>query len=268
MHVETRRTHRVPDTHVGGAKFARPRAWLRARPRAQGLVLAPFGVPHRLPDTVTAIYPLLYHGVAAGQLPGIRHQLLRLKAQGAFVSLDACLTSLSTPDPQAGPRFCLTFDDGHKEWLHHVLPLLHELRIPATFFITTNRVVTGASETRLTWADCRALRDAGMHLGSHSTSHRRLSLLDPLSARREIRDSRDEIEHRLGIPILDFAAPFGLPGVDYGAREIDLLVSAGYRSCVSAAPGRVVPGDSPFHVARCGLNPSWPMLAVRKRVHE
>lgn len=38
----------------------------------------------------------------------------------------------------------ITFDDGYAEWFEHIVPLLSEHRIPATFFITSNQL--GKSE--------------------------------------------------------------------------------------------------------------------------
>jgi peptidoglycan/xylan/chitin deacetylase (PgdA/CDA1 family) len=252
---------------MAGGALPRTRAWLRARPRLQGLVLAPFGCTHRLPHTAGGVYFLLYHGVAEGYADGLRGQLEAFLNQGPFVSWEQGLSDLAADD-LPGPRFCLSFDDAHKEWAGVVLPLLAELNVPASFFITTERVAAGQSPARLTWDDCAHLVVAGMNIGSHSVTHSRLALLEPDEARREIFDSKQELEARLGVCVQDFSVPFGLPGVDYAERDVDLMREAGYRSCASALPGRMTPGDSPLAVRRCGLSPAWPMLAVRTRVHE
>jgi peptidoglycan/xylan/chitin deacetylase (PgdA/CDA1 family) len=244
------------------------RAWLRSRPRLQGLALAPFALGKRLPHHTGGIYVLLYHEVGPGQEHGLRKHLAALRKRGPFVTWDESLQALTGEQVHTGPRFCLSFDDGHKEWAGRLLELLQELDLPATFFITTNKVVAGTSATRLTWGGCARLVDAGHHIGSHSVSHARLALLDDKGAQREVLESKQELEMRLGIPVKDFSMPYGLPDIDYTARDLDLVREAGYRSSATALPGRLTAGGSEFAVPRCGLNPSWPLLAVRKRVHE
>ncbi|MCW2600015.1 MAG: polysaccharide deacetylase [Frankiales bacterium] len=257
-----------PSAFMAGGVLPRPRAWLRARPRLQGYVLAPLGLTRRLPHAVGGVYFLLYHGVPDNHANGLRKQLTAMQARGDFLTWEQGLSALASDVPLSGPRFCLSFDDGHKEWTSTVLPLLAELKVPATFFITTNKVVTGESQEQITWRDCTCLLEAGMHIGSHTITHARLALLSAGAARREVLDSKDELEGRLGVPVLDFSAPFGLPDVDYTDRDLQVVMEAGYRSCASALPGRMSPGDSPFAVRRNGLSPAWPLMAVRKRVHE
>ncbi len=258
--------HPFMNAYLAGGALPRTRAWLRARPRLQSFILAPAGLRHRLPETTGGIFVLLYHGV--DDPSGLRRQIQAMLDRGRFVTWDETLDSTTSHDPLGGPRFCLTFDDGHKEWVGEVLSLLQELNVPASFFITTGQVVAGKSKDKLTWSDCTRLADHGMHLGSHSLTHARLAALDLRTARQEVRDSKAELEARLGMPILDFSLPYGLPGVDYTPRDLELVAEAGYRSAASALPGRVLPGDSAFELHRCGLHPSWAMAAVATRVHE
>ena len=230
--------------------------------------MAPIGAGRRLPQSNDELWFPFYHEVPDAAGDGLRRHLDALLARGRFVRWDESLHLLDGRSSLRGPHFCLSFDDGHKDWISNVLPVLQELNVPATFFLTTNRVVDGQSRDRLTWSDCVELLAAGMGVGSHSLSHPRLSLLDAESSRREITRSKQEIEQRLGVAVLDFSAPFGLPRVDYGEREVELVQEAGYRSLAGARAGRMVPGQSPYHLARAGLNPLWPLVAVRSRVHE
>jgi peptidoglycan/xylan/chitin deacetylase (PgdA/CDA1 family) len=63
-----------------------------------------------------------------------------------FVSMDGLFTTdSSTHDAKAA----LTFDDAYADWETVVVPLLADLRIPATFFIT----VDALDQTRLLWFD-------------------------------------------------------------------------------------------------------------------
>jgi hypothetical protein len=266
--TEARRPEPDQDTFLAGGRLPHARAWLRNRPRLQGVALAPSGLGKRLPHHADGTYVLLYHEVGPHQEGGLRHHLNAFRRQGRFVTWEDSLRLLTQPEPPRGPRFCVTFDDGHKEWAGPLLEVLHDLDLKATFFITTNKVTSGTSATRLTWSDCSRLVEAGHHIGSHSVTHARLALLDDQAARREVLDSKSELEQRLGLAVDDFSLPYGLPDVDYTERDLELVRAAGYRSSATALPGRLMTGGSAFAVPRCGLSPSWPLLAVRKRVHE
>jgi peptidoglycan/xylan/chitin deacetylase (PgdA/CDA1 family) len=63
-----------------------------------------------------------------------------------FVSIDDLL---STESSTLNAKGVLTFDDAYTDWETVVVPLLEELRIPATFFIT----VDALDQTRLLWFD-------------------------------------------------------------------------------------------------------------------
>ncbi|MCU1602198.1 MAG: putative polysaccharide deacetylase [Frankiales bacterium] len=245
-----------------------PRAWLRARPQLQGSLVAPAGARHRLPHRRGGLHVVLYHDVAGRYERNLLAHLDALLDRGRFLSWPEALIALAGPAPLEVPTFSVTFDDGHKEWAQSVLQLLQERNLPATFFVTTDKVVTGDSQTQLTWADCAALVAAGMRIGSHSVTHRRLIELSDAEARSEVVASKDELEQRLGICVEDFSIPYGLPGSDFGERELGLIADAGYLSSVTALPGRNLAGQSRYQVRRCGLNPAWPLTAVKQRVHE
>ena len=77
--------------------------------------------------------------------------------------------------------------------------------------------------------ELKQLVEAGMSIGSHSLSHAVLSLCSDEEARREIQDSKIEIEQALGRPVWAFAYPFGDP-FTVGERELRLARESGY-SC-------------------------------------
>lgn len=230
--------------------------------------MAPSGVLRAYPEQTPALYFPFYHGVPAHHAAGFRRHLEVLLVRGRFLTWSQALDRLASPAELEGPHFCLSFDDGHRDWLEQVVPLLQEHNVPATFFITTGEVVPWAGGDRLTWHDVGELVAAGMSVGSHSVTHPRMSLLDDAASREEVVRSKEVLEDRTGGPVLDFAAPYGLPGIDYGQREVDLVQAAGYRSLASARPGRTGPGGSPYAIPRSGLSPAWPLAALRRRVHE
>lgn len=240
------------------------RSRLRARPRVQGRILAPAGLFRRLPATAGLYFPF-YHDVPAEYAGDLRRQLRAFRRSGPLVSWDAALAVLAGRRELTGPMFCLSFDDGHLSWRDVVVPVLRELDVPATFFLTTGLV---GQPGNLTWRDCREIAAAGFAFGSHTITHRRLADLGDGDARREITGSRHEIEDQLGAAVLDFAAPYGHPAVDFGERDVHAVREAGYRSFATTLRPAMHPGDPATAIRRQGLHPAWPLWAVRTRVHD
>ncbi|WP_250037161.1 polysaccharide deacetylase family protein [Paractinoplanes maris] len=240
------------------------RSRLRARPRVQGRVLAPAGAFRRLPRAAGLYFPF-YHDVLPEYATDLRRHLLTFRRHGELVSWDEALGILAGRRPMHGPVFCLSFDDGHATWRDVVTPVLHEIGVPAMFFVTTDLI---GRPGNLTWSDCRAMAAAGFDFGSHTVTHQRLADQDDRAAAHELIDSKHEIEDELGSEIRDFAAPYGHPAVDYGRRDVEIARGAGYRSFASTLRPAIHAGDSPLAINRQGLHPAWPLWAVRTRIHD
>jgi len=81
----------------------------------------------------------------------------------------------------------------------------------------------------LNLSELKRLSQAGMTVGAHTRTHPILSLCSDEEARREIQESKAEIESALGRAVWAFAYPFGNPAT-VGAREFCLAREAGF-SC-------------------------------------
>ena len=240
------------------------RSRLRARPRLQGRILAPAGLRRRLPSA-PGLYCPFYHDVPAEFAGDLRRHLRALQRIGPMVSWDTALRILAGREPLTGPVFALSFDDAHPTWRDVAAPLLLEMRVPAMFFLTSGLV---GQPGNLTWQDCRDLVAAGFDFGSHTVTHHRLADQDDDAAAREITGSKHEIEDELGVPIVDFAAPYGHPAVDFRDRDVRVARDAGYRSFATTLRPAMRAGHSPMFIHRQGLHPAWPIMAVRTRVHD
>jgi peptidoglycan/xylan/chitin deacetylase (PgdA/CDA1 family) len=240
------------------------RSRLRARPRAQGRVLAPAGLFRRLPVAPGLFCPF-YHDVAPEFAGDLRRHLAAFRRIGPMLTWDQGIEVLTGRRALAGPAFCISFDDGHLSWRDVIAPILRELGVPATFFLTTGLV---GRPGNLTWADCRDLRAGGARFGSHTVTHPRLADCDDDTAFHEILDSKKEMEDELGVEVRDFAAPYGNPAVDLRDRDVRAVREAGYRSFATTLRPAMHPGDSPMWIHRQGLHPAWPLWAVRTRVHD
>jgi peptidoglycan/xylan/chitin deacetylase (PgdA/CDA1 family) len=77
--------------------------------------------------------------------------------------------------------------------------------------------------------ELKQLADAGMSIGAHTRSHTVLSVCSDEESRREIQDSKNDIERVLGMPVWAFAYPFGGPST-VSERELRLAQETGF-SC-------------------------------------
>ena len=73
----------------------------------------------------------------------------------------------------------------------------------------------------------------GIHFGSHTVSHPKLTELDDNSVNRELIQSKQTIEEQLGVECTHFAYPYGLLAEE--TRE--LVRQAGFKTACSTRPG-------------------------------
>ena len=215
-----------------------------------------------------------YHHVFDDERDGFARQLDYMGSQGDFIGLDDAVAMLSSGDAIDGHYFCVTFDDGFKNWITNAVPILLEKKAPAAFFVVTGYIGTSLDLDRekllgfhdggdllmefLDWDDCRAMNDAGMTIGSHTINHVHLASLDDDAARAEITGSKQTIEKELGRACDHFCCPFGREGIDYDASSHpDLVRRVGYRSFLTGQRGAMVQGGSSMLIRRDHLLCEW-----------
>ena len=127
----------------------------------------------------------------------------------------------------AGPSVCITFDDGCETDLIAAAPVLRELGLGATFYVTTGRLGAAGylSEDQL-----RELDAQGFEIGCHSLTHAYLSDLGEADLAREIVDAKKRIEQILGHEIKHFSCPGGR----YNARALEVAREAGFASSANS----------------------------------
>jgi peptidoglycan/xylan/chitin deacetylase (PgdA/CDA1 family) len=104
------------------------------------------------------------------------------------------------------PDVRITVDDGNASDLEHGLPALRERGLTATFFVLARRLGLPGS---LTEGDVRALRTAGMTIGTHGMDHRPWRGLSPEARQRELVTARERIAAAAGAPVTEAACPLG-----------------------------------------------------------
>ena len=139
------------------------------------------------------------------------------------------------------PRYTavLTFDDGTRNFLTVVAPILRERRLPATAFVITKSTSEREDSLfadewspiddhlHLSWSEIRALAATpGVEIGSHSHTHPDLSAVPHDEALAELRDSLAAVAEHTGNARPALAYPHGRAS----ASVRELAASVGY-SC-------------------------------------
>lgn len=199
---------------------------------------------------------LMYHGMKASERASFERQLRFLRGAGDFVGMADSLRALR--GTAGTDRFiCVTVDDGRRDAFTHAVPILAAGCVPATFFVVPGWLDAGL-DGGMTWADARQLAAADFVLGSHGSTHRRLSELDDNAARAELTQSRARIEAASGQACEHFAAPFGQPHKDYRPdRDPAMAAEAGYQTFFTTLPRGAGPGDYAWGLPRVRMEPGW-----------
>jgi peptidoglycan/xylan/chitin deacetylase (PgdA/CDA1 family)/glycosyltransferase involved in cell wall biosynthesis len=90
-----------------------------------------------------------------------------------------------------------------------------------------------AREPRLSWGELEQLQSHGFAIGSHTVSHALLSGLTEEKVAQELRQSKVELERKLGAPVTSFAYPNG----DWNAAVRNSVESAGYQCAFTVEAG-------------------------------
>jgi peptidoglycan/xylan/chitin deacetylase (PgdA/CDA1 family) len=194
---------------------------------------------------------LMYHSVGDGGEP-LTVMPAELDAQLDYLHSAGfeTITLREVLDAQEGggklPRHpvVLTFDDGYQDAVTQVLPRLLARGQKATFFIVSGfcgpddaRRVAQGRQRYLVWPEVRALADAGMEIGSHTVSHRKLSGMQKDELWAEVDRSRAALQTYAGQRIDFFAYPFNEQR-QWVRRAVE---KAGYRGAVVGAHGNTDP---------------------------
>ena len=228
----------------------------RARRVATGRGWATILVFHTLSKT----YP--HDGITMS--PSLFGDIARmLKTSYTVMSLNELLAGVRERRAFTGREVVITFDDGYLDNYEFAVPVLSELGLPATFYLTAGFIGTslqfpwdtrkGRTTVMMDWTHAREMHALGFDIGCHTWSHPDLGKEPITSAPRELHDARARIADELGAPVTNFAYPFGGPG-NIRPEWIEAIRAEGFASNVHCHGGQVVPGDDPFWIAREGCH--------------
>ena len=207
---------------------------------------------------------LLYHSLGesswAMSAKLFKDQLHWLTDHTQVVPLQTLIDTSAGDDLQVA----ITFDDGYRS-LHDVAaPLLADKQLSAAVFLNTGWIgETGAArkasnaslghypdEAFLTWDEVKRLQQAAWLIGSHGVNHHNFSLMDANLVLQELKQSKQDIEHRLQHPCLHFAYPFGR----YSKTAKAIAKQAGYQYAAAARHGAIEKHSDVYALPRINVD--------------
>jgi len=165
--------------------------------------------------------------------------------------LDALVEIIRAGADHPHRAFALTFDDGYRDFLNNVCPILTRYGFTATIFVVAGEIGQWSSWAEqdgdrsaplLSGPELQRLCEMGMSVGSHTVTHRRLSRLSHKESVYEIRESKRILEERLGTPIKFLSYPYA----DQDEQIRALVSQAGYEASLGISKG----SQSTFNLRR------------------
>lgn len=173
-----------------------------------------------------------------------------------------CRVEGTLPPPKV---FAVTFDDGFETVYTRALPILRELNIPATIFVSTVYLDRNGpfsfdewgvkhanhappeSFRPLTWDQCRALHDSGLvQFGAHTHTHQDFRGRES-DFINDLRTSVQIVRERFDCCDVPFAFPFGSPRRGHAGPELVRAAKACDVTCGLTTDPRLVDlGSDPF----------------------
>jgi peptidoglycan/xylan/chitin deacetylase (PgdA/CDA1 family) len=200
---------------------------------------------------------LTYHslddsGSVISTSPAIFEMQMKYLSQSGYESLSLSEAAVYIREKKPIPEkaFVLTFDDGYQNNYTQAFPIMQEVGFKGTIFLISaycEKCWSGDESSleprpMLSWSEVKELHRYGIEFGAHTSTHPDLTLIPLKQAEGEIRESRMEIQDRLGADIHTFAYPYG----SFNAKVKELEFSA---AC-STRLGRSEPGDDPYSLKR------------------
>ena len=135
----------------------------------------------------------------------------------------------------------ITFDDGYRTFYEKAWGVLKKYNFPATVYVICD--LSASHPGYISWEQMRFLQAKWIDIGSHSISHKDMSLMAEAELDREISESKSRIEEELLYPCKYFSYPSG----HYANNVIEKIKRAGYDNAVTIGSGKVYAANSDFY---------------------
>lgn len=209
----------------------------------------------RTPQVVVSMYHSIDHsGWKLSVTPeAFERQMRYLAKKGWAVPLADIVAYAKGEKKLPAHAVAVTFDDGYRDMLTTVLPILERYHIPATVFVPSDMSARTSPDERprLNEEELRTLaRSPLITIGSHAKTHRKFTELAPEEMKKEARDSAEQLERTLDKRPRFFAYPFGARSE--GAESV--VKEVGYEAAFGITEGLIRRGDDPFRLKRVQID--------------
>lgn len=205
---------------------------------------------------------LNYHSVTdKGVLP-LSVKINEFRAQMEYIKkrdyIGVSLEEAFSEESERRKKVAITFDDGYKDNYENMFPILRKYGFTATIFLVVNYIGSRKvfpwhkrqkGPLALDWPEIMEMQNYGIIFGSHSISHPCLTKIPHREAWREIKDSKDYIEQKLGVKVRSFAYPAG----KFNAEIKQMVEDAEYEMAVALRLPKGFKEDR-FSIQRIGIN--------------
>ena len=133
--------------------------------------------------------------------------IYQILAKNGYIISDDYSLSAYNPLPFNRGIVSVTFDDGWTNQYTNALPLLKQYGLPATFYIISGELTDQPDYMSAT--QVKNLQLAGNEIGSHSVTHPDLTTVSSTQLQNEMQNSQATLQSVTGVPVTDFAYPYG-----------------------------------------------------------
>jgi len=162
---------------------------------------------------------------------------------------------LKNPEPINFKPIIITFDDGYQDAYDVAFPILKKYQMRGMFYLIVNKIGTPGY---LTWDEIIQMQTEGMSFGSHTLSHPDLRNLSVVTLKKEIEESKNILEQKLGKEITDFCYPSG----KYDDTILKELQEDNYQTAVTTNPGISNLKDDLFLLKRLRITKNTHMQSI------
>ncbi len=171
-------------------------------------------------------------------------------------------------------RYCMiTVDDGFKDNLTLMLPLLEKHQMKAIVYVVTGENFNRwdvekqpQSEQRfdlMTADEIKTLAASPwIEIGGHTLTHPHLDRLSASAQEKEINANKAQLEALIGEPLVSFAYPYG----DWNEESKKLVKKAGYAFALATNSGPLALHEDLYLIHRIGIFPRTDVLGLMRKI--